>query len=123
MLVRLLGIVMVVKAVTPANSRSPRLKTLPGTTILAREVQLEKAPLPEALFGIVTPVRAVQPANARFPRLVMVSGNVMPLSTAQFQNARLPTPATGQPPIVLGITTPPPGPMYPVTVIKLLLVV
>jgi hypothetical protein len=54
---------------------------------------------------------------------VTPAGIVIPVSALQSWKARFPMLATGSPLIESGITTAPPGPVYPVIVMVLLLVV
>jgi hypothetical protein len=93
------------------------LVTLSGIVMLVRLVQLN-APFPMlvTLSGIVTLVRPVQPQNAPFPMLVTLSGIVTLVRPVQPIERPAPDAGDRLPSMVSGITTSPPGPVYPVMV-------
>jgi hypothetical protein len=68
------------------------------------------------LLGIVTLVRLVE-KNAESPMPVTLSGIVTLVRLMSSMNALSPMAVTGRPVIVSGMTTTPPGPVYPVIVI------
>ena len=97
-MVRLVGSVILVRLLQPANAKLPIVATLLGRVMLVNWEQLSKAfsPIAVTLPGSVTLVMEVIPLKASSPILV-----------------------TGKPPNVPGITTSPPVPVYPVTVASL----
>src|ERR1022692_1059916 len=72
---------------------------------------------------IVTLVRLEQNSKADSPMLVTLLPIVTPDRLVQFKNESSPRLVTGRPSIMLGMITAPPGPMYLMIVIVLLLVV
>src|ERR1035437_9707130 len=87
--------------------------------------QNSKASMPMfvTLPGMVMLVRPLQNSQALFPMLVTLVGVVMSVMLLHWEKAKSPMLVTGKPFVHLGITTGPPGPVYPVMVIAPLLVV
>ena len=95
-----------------------------GKVILVNPVQFRNAfiPMVVKLLDKVMLVNPVQPLNGWFPMLVILFGIVMLVIEVLLTKALTPIATTGRPPIVAGIVTAPPVPVYPVMVIVLLLV-
>jgi hypothetical protein len=68
-------------------------------------------------------VRLVQNQNACVPIVVTVFGMLMPVIVTRARNEEFPMLVTGNPLMMLGMTTSPAGPVYPVMVIAPLLFV